>query len=101
MPNFFGEGQTGALAAYSLGDRAKVGARLNDKTIIDDGARQIQAITSFLYDASEKRLNKLQRPPVQQTQPGGLVAAEDWPRRGGAAHGAGDSSASVIGYGNQ
>ena len=57
MPNFFGEDQTSPFDAYPPEERAKVEARLLDKTLVDDAARQIRAITDFLFDASEKRLN--------------------------------------------
>lgn len=62
MPNVFGENQDSAFKSYPEEDRARVIASLRDPGLIDDGARQIELLTAFLYDAGGKRLNKIQPP---------------------------------------
>lgn len=57
MPRFFGDGRAGAFADYEPADRAEIEARLRHKTLINDGPEQIQAIVSFVYDASSRRLD--------------------------------------------
>jgi hypothetical protein len=57
MPSFFGEGTTGAFADYEAADRNAIQARLRNKALIDDGSGQIQAIVSFVYDASSRQLD--------------------------------------------
>ncbi|UCD29511.1 MAG: hypothetical protein JSV03_03245, partial [Planctomycetota bacterium] len=60
MPMHFGENLSGAFVDYLPVDRDKVAARLQDKTLLENGAGQIEAVVSFLFDASAKRLNKVQ-----------------------------------------
>ncbi len=75
MPNVFGENRNSAFAEYPAEAKASVEGRLINKGMIDDGPAQIEALVSFLYDAGEKKLNKVQ--PPETTQPATSEAAEE------------------------
>ncbi|HOW71250.1 MAG TPA: hypothetical protein PKY77_11665 [Phycisphaerae bacterium] len=64
MPALFGVGATSAFAAYPPDQRDRVQSLLRDKSLVNDGSRQIEAVNDFVYDAALRRLNKV--------QPGGL-----------------------------
>ncbi|MGQ9648533.1 MAG: c-type cytochrome [Phycisphaerae bacterium] len=65
MPGFFGEGETSAFADYPPGDRAAVQFRLHDKSLIDNGPAQIQAIIAFVYDASSRQIDVVREAMVE------------------------------------
>jgi cbb3-type cytochrome oxidase cytochrome c subunit len=67
MPMHFGEDLSGAFKDYLPEHRETLGARLKNKALLDDGIKQIEAIMSFLFEASEKRLNKVQ--PIWEEEP--------------------------------
>jgi len=60
MPMHFGEKLEGAFVDYPSEDRAAVAAKLKDKSLLDDGAQQIEAIIAFIFKAGDQRLNKVQ-----------------------------------------
>jgi len=64
MPMHFGENLEGAFVDYLPEHRDALSGRLNNQALLDDGIKQIEAITGFLFDAGEKKLNKVQ-PPVE------------------------------------
>ena len=66
MPGFFGDGQASAFADYPPEDRAGLQRRLHDKSLLDDGPAQIQAIIAFVYDASSRQVDVVRE---AQTQP--------------------------------
>jgi hypothetical protein len=67
MPAHFGDGKLSAFVAYPPAERERIRARLEDPMLLDDGPRQIECITWFMYDAGRRGLDVI--------QPGGLKDA--------------------------
>lgn len=70
MPALFGTGVSSAFAAYPPDQKDRVRALLRDKTLIDDGPAQIEAVNDFVYDAARRRLNKVQPGGLEEDRPG-------------------------------
>jgi hypothetical protein len=90
MPNVFGEGGASAFANFPPEDRERLAERLINKDYLDDGARQMLAITDFLIDAGRKNLNKV--PPAQA----GDSEPEDEPTEADSADAAPDDTAPEV-----
>ncbi|MDM8006570.1 MAG: c-type cytochrome [Phycisphaerae bacterium] len=65
MPGFFGDGEASAFADYPPEDRAAVQVRLRNKSLIDDGPAQIQAIIAFVYDASSRQVDVVREAVIE------------------------------------
>lgn len=65
MPGFFGDGDASAFADYPPEDRAVVQLRLRNKSLVDNGPAQIQAIVAFVYDASSRQVDVVREAETQ------------------------------------
>ncbi len=70
MPNVFGQSdRVSAFADYPAEAKTGVEAKFHDKALVDDGAGQIEALISYLYDAGERRVDKVMPPEPAASEP--------------------------------